>query len=279
MGSTENTKLCDFTSHNNQNFMCTPIATPATSATSYEIKPALLNLVMRDQFSGAGDDAALQLNNFVELCDMQKYKEVEGDVVKLKLFPFSLRGDAKIWFQSLPRNSIVSWDKCKDTFIGKYYPPAKIIQLRSNIMNFRKLDNEHVAQAWEHMKSLVKKCPTHGLTTWMVIQTFYAGLNFTSQNLLNSVAGGTFMSTTLGVATKLLDEMMTNYSQWHTERTPTGRKVNSVDEITSLNEKVDLIMSLLTKQSPIGPQDVPLNSLVAQDQVDVNFIARNNFNN
>src|ERR1041385_3925257 len=113
----------------------------------------------------------------------------------------------------------------------------------------------------------------------MVIQTFYAGLNFTSRNLLDSAAGGTFMSTTLGAATKILDEMMTNYSQWHTERAPTGGKVNYVEEITFLNEKVDLIMSLLTKQPSIDPHDVPLNSLVAQEQVDVNFIARNNFNN
>src|SRR3954464_7036361 len=203
---------------------------------------------MRDQLSGARDDASLHLNNFVELCDMQKYKEVEGDVVKLKIFPFSLRGEAKIWFQSLPRNGIDSWDKCTYAFIGKYYPPAKIIQLRSNIMNFKQLDNEHVAHAWERMKSLVKKCPTHGLTTWMVIETFYAGSNFTSRNLLDSSAGGTFMSKTLGAATKLLDEVMTNYSQWNTERAPTGRKVNSVEEISSLNEKVDLIMSLLTKQ-------------------------------
>ena len=87
------------------------------------------------------------------------------------------------------------------------------------------------------------------------------------------------MSTTLGVATKLLDEMMLNYSQWHTERSPTGKKVNSVEEISSLNEKVDLIMSLLTKQAPIDPHDVPLNSLVAQDQVHAKFISRNNFNN
>ena len=146
-------------------------------------------------------------------------------------------------------------------------------------MNFRQLDNEHVAQAWERMKSLVKNFPTDGLTTWMVIQTFYAGLNFTSRNLLDLTAGGTFMSTTLGAATKLLDEMMLNYSQWHTERSPTGKKVNFVEEISSLNKKVDLIMSLLTKQAPIDPQDVPLNSLVAQEQVDVNFISRNKFNN
>src|ERR1041385_5090174 len=129
------------------------------------------------------------------------------------------------------------------------------------------------------MKSLVKKFPTHGLTTWMVIQTFYLGFNFTSRNLLDLAARGTLMSTILGAATKLLDEMMTNYSKWHTERAPTGRKVNSVEEITSLNGKVDLIMSLLNKQSPIYPQNVPLNSLIAQDQVDVNFISRNNLNN
>ena len=146
MGSTENTKLCDFTSHNNSDFICTPIAPPTTSAVSYEIKPALLNLVMKEQFSGVGEDVVLHLNNFVELCDMQKCKELDGDIVKLKRFPFSLRGRAKEWLQSLPRNSIDSWDKCKDAFIGKYYPPAKIIQLRSNIMNFRQLDNEHFAQ-------------------------------------------------------------------------------------------------------------------------------------
>ena len=38
-------------------------------------------------------------------------------------------------------------------------------------------------------------------------------------------------------------------------------------------------MSLLTKQVLVDPHDVPLNSLVAQEQVDVNFISRNNFNN
>ena len=47
---------------------------------------------------------------------------------------------------------------------------------------------------------------------------FYAGLNFSSRNHLDSAAGGTFMEITLGEATKLLDNIMANYSQWHTER-------------------------------------------------------------
>jgi hypothetical protein len=58
------------------------------------------------------------------------------------------------------------------------------------------------------MKSMVKNYPTHGLTTWMIIQIFYAGLNFSLRNLLDSTAGGTFMSITLGTVTKLLDNMM-----------------------------------------------------------------------
>mgnify|MGYP003412204624 FL=1 len=282
MANAENTKLCDFTTTNNNDFLCTPIAPPATTAEFFEIKPALLNLVMREQFSGvSSDDAAAHLNNFVELCEMQKYKDVDGDIIKLKLFPFSLRGRAKDWLLSLPKNSIDSWTKCKDAFIGRYYPPAKIISLRSSIMNFKQLDTEHVAQAWERMKSLVKNCPTHGLTTWMIIQTFYAGLNFSSRNLLDSAAGGTFMSITLGEATKLLDNMMINYSEWHTERAPQGKKVNSVEETSSLSDKIDAIMSMLVNdRTNIDPNNVPLASLVAQEEhVDVNFIKNNNFNN
>jgi hypothetical protein len=51
MATPENTKLSDFTSTNNGDFICTPIAPPA-AATFYESKPALLNLVMREQFFG-----------------------------------------------------------------------------------------------------------------------------------------------------------------------------------------------------------------------------------
>jgi hypothetical protein len=85
----------------------------------------------------------------------------------------------------------------KDDFIGKYYTPSKIIALHSAIMKFRQFDNEHVAQAWEKMKSMIKNCSTHGLTTWIIVQNFYAGINFSSRNLLDSVVGGTFMSLTL----------------------------------------------------------------------------------
>jgi hypothetical protein len=115
----------------------------------------------------------------------------------------------------------------------------------------------------------------------MIIQTFYVGLIFFSRNLLDSTAGGTFISITLGAATKLLDNMMVNYSEWHTERAPQGKKVNSVEETSSLSDKIDTIMSMLVNgKAHIDPNNVSLASLVAQEEhVDVNFIRNNNFNN
>ena len=94
----ENTKLCDFSNTNNNDFISTPIA-PATSAESCEINAALLNLVMKDPFSGLpSEDATTHLNSFIDLCDMQKKKDVDNYIVKLKLFPFSLRDRAKLGF-------------------------------------------------------------------------------------------------------------------------------------------------------------------------------------
>ena len=148
-------------------------------------------------------------------------------------------------------------------------------------MNFKQLDHEHVAQAWERMKLMIRNCPTHGLNLWMIIQKIYAGLNFASRNLLDSAAGGTFMEITLGEATKLLDNIMVNYSQWHTERS-TSKKVHAIEEINVLSGKMDELMKLFaTKSAPIDPNDMPLSTLIGNnnESMDVNFVGRNNFGN
>src|SRR3954462_8029051 len=89
------------------------------------------------------------------------------------------------------------------------------------------------------------------------------------------------MGLTLGAATRLLDNMMVKYSEWHVERAPHGKKVNSVEEASSLSEKIDVIMDMLVNgKAALHPNSVPLASLVAQEeQVDVNFIRNNTFNN
>jgi hypothetical protein len=79
---------------------------------------------------------------------MQKFKNVENDIVKLKLFPLSLRGKAKHFLLSLPNGSINSWDNLTEAFIKKYYPPVKMLQNRNSILSFKQDDNEHVATSW-----------------------------------------------------------------------------------------------------------------------------------
>src|SRR3954469_14063214 len=75
--------------------------------------------------------------------------------------------------------------------------------------------------------------------------------------------------------------MMINYSEWHTERAPEGKKVNYVEETALLSDKIDTIMSMLVNgKAQVDPNNIPLTSLVAQEEnVDVNFIKSNNFNN
>ena len=125
--SQENTKLCDFSNTNNNDFIITPSAPPSTSAESCDINAALLNLVMKDQFSGSpNEDAASHLNTFVELYDMQKKKNVDNNIVKLKLFPFSLRDRAKTWFSSLPRNSLIHGISVRMLLLPSIFLPLRL---------------------------------------------------------------------------------------------------------------------------------------------------------
>jgi hypothetical protein len=75
--------------------------------------------------------------------------------------------------------------------------------------------------------------------------------------------------------------MMVNYFEWHTERAPQGKKVNAIEETSSLCDKIDTIMAMLVNdRAHVDPNNVPLASLVAQEEhVDITLIRNNNFNN
>ena len=89
-------------------FRSKPITTLEIKADSYKVSPSLLNLITREQFGGSVvEDASRHLHDFVEICEMQKFKSVESDVLKLKLFPFSLRGKAKEWLHFFLNNITV----------------------------------------------------------------------------------------------------------------------------------------------------------------------------
>ena len=78
------------------NFMREPIAQPDAAGAEYETKTNLVSMVQQDQFGGSvSEDASIHLHNFTELCNMTHIKDYDPDTLKLRLFPFSLRGKRK----------------------------------------------------------------------------------------------------------------------------------------------------------------------------------------
>src|SRR5215216_4364595 len=75
---------------------------------------------------------------------------------------------------------------------------------------------------------------------------------------------------------------MVNYSQCHTERSSTSKKVHTIEEMNVLSGKMDELMKLFaSKIAPIDPNDMPLYTLIDNnnESLDVNFVGRNNFGN
>ena len=54
---------------------------------------------------------------------------VDHDVIKLKLFPFSLKEKARNYFQNLAQGSIETWGEMVEAFLTKFFPPQLILQL------------------------------------------------------------------------------------------------------------------------------------------------------
>jgi hypothetical protein len=100
--------------------------------------------------------------------------------------------------------------------------------------------------------------------------------------MLDSAAGGDFMTKTVNEAKAILENMLQNFSQWHSERAPSSsRKINSVEEVDSLTAKVDDIYSYIYKQNV---DNVPLYYLVENnaENIDINYIrnfGNNGYNN
>ena len=64
------------------------------------------------------------MGRFLRMANTVKLNGVRPDVIKLQLFPFSLRDTAASWFESLPYGSVNAWDELVDAFMGRFFPPT-----------------------------------------------------------------------------------------------------------------------------------------------------------
>ena len=73
------------------------------AANNFEPKSALISMVQESQFGGSPmEDPNLHILVFLEVCDTLKINGASTDVIRLCLFPFSLRDKARTWLHSLP---------------------------------------------------------------------------------------------------------------------------------------------------------------------------------
>ena len=85
------------------------IVLPTTSATHFELKPAIIQLL--PSFYGLDrEDPYMHVKDFLEICSTFKFQKISDESVKLRLFPFSLKDKSKAWLNSLPTGSITTWD-------------------------------------------------------------------------------------------------------------------------------------------------------------------------
>ncbi|KAJ9544826.1 hypothetical protein OSB04_024533 [Centaurea solstitialis] len=113
-------------------------------------------------FDGKSDsNPIVHVVSFEEICDLFK-TEANRDAIRLRLFPFTLTGDAKAWLRSLEPSSIATWDDLRSKFLSRFFPPSKIEKLRADIRSFRQDEDETISEAWERFKHLLNSCPSHG---------------------------------------------------------------------------------------------------------------------
>ena len=186
---------------------------------SFEIKTGTINMIQQNQFSGApNEDPNEHISNFNELCGTFQIHNINADAIRLRLFLFSLRDRAKAWLNSLPPDSITTWEGLCNTFLAKFFPFEKTARLRNAIHSFAQMDGESLHEAWTRFKEMLRKCPNHGVSLPVQLQTFYYGLLTSTKTLVNTAAGGTVLTKTPSEFQALLEELACSNDQCPIER-------------------------------------------------------------
>ncbi|GKE45370.1 reverse transcriptase domain-containing protein [Tanacetum coccineum] len=167
------------------------IVLPEINADHFEIKTNMLQLVQANPFHGLeNENHHAHINSFKRITSTLRFRNVPNDVIKLMMFPYSLEGAAKTWYEKEPPNSILTWEDLVIKFVNQFFPPSKTTHLKNKISQFTQKFDESFSEAWERFKEMLRACPHHGFTKLTQVDTFYNSLNDNDQDSLNAAAGG-----------------------------------------------------------------------------------------
>nr|XP_009789014.1 PREDICTED: uncharacterized protein LOC104236725 [Nicotiana sylvestris] len=189
---------------------------------------------------------------------------VTPEAIKLLWFPFFVTGEA---LNSLPINSIVTWEELVKQFLNNFYPPNKTARHIDKILQYKQQPTETLQETWEKFKGMLVKCPHHGIPDQMLGQRFYMGLADNLKANVDASAGGAFLSKTFTDCKVLLDKMSQN-SGWMTRGTTLAPIVHLVPlDPNNLHGKnmatLMTQMSILTKKiDEMGTKQLQDNNMM-----------------
>ena len=100
----------------------------AIEANNFELKAALIT---------PSEDPNENMGRFMRMPNTIKKNGVRPEVIKLQLFPFSLRDVAVTWFDSLPVGSVNTREELVEAYMSKFFPPAITAERRGEIIVFK----------------------------------------------------------------------------------------------------------------------------------------------
>ena len=98
------------------------------------------------------------LINLNDIATLFTHEEKNRYYYILKLFPFSLKGDAKIWFNSLDPGFVRRTQDMIYYFYAKYFPAHKKQAALREIYNFVQIEEESLPQAWGGFSDYLMLC-------------------------------------------------------------------------------------------------------------------------
>nr|GEW21876.1 reverse transcriptase domain-containing protein [Tanacetum cinerariifolium] len=126
------------------------------NADHFEIKTNLLQLVQANPYHGfERENPHTHINNFKMITSTLKFRDVPNDVIKLMMFPYSLEGSVRVWYDKEPPNSILTWEDLVKNFMNQFFPPSKTTHLKNEISRFIQRFEETLGEAWERFKEML----------------------------------------------------------------------------------------------------------------------------
>ena len=117
------------------------------NANNFKFRSGMIPLI--PTFHGLESESPyLHLKEFEEVCATFNEQTCSEDIIKLKLFPFSLKDKSKTWLNSLKPKSIGTWQEMQREFLRKFFPTHKKNAFKRQIQNFLQKEHETYFQCW-----------------------------------------------------------------------------------------------------------------------------------